>query len=444
MPTQIEGARFLAERQRAFLWDAPRVGKTGAAIMAADMIFAQTVLVVTTASGTGVWRQAFKDWQLLPRTVRVAYVDPPYPACALIVSWGRLRTGFEPSGLQPGTQWDVIILDEDQKAVDPGAQRSVLTYGQAYEEGARLVTKDALIQPTDRVWHLSGDPCPHDLGNAWMRLRASCPQRLLEHKRNGWPNVLKFTDFRARYCVVRSKMIAGESKTVVFGGQNEAELKARLEGLTLRRTQVDVGIQPPRYSLMPLQLRDHERYGLTANPDAGRLLEAIEAGETLDLDMHLGVQRRLTGMLKAPLIAKAVDDAFFEGVSKLVIAYWHKDVGDALQNELGKYGVVRLDGSTPPKARETREREFRSANKRVFLAQIEAAGEAIDLSPANELWFAETTFRPKDLSQMALRITNVKKPQNTFVRVCMIENSIDEALQRCVMRLWESIRKVVN
>jgi hypothetical protein len=338
----------------------------------------------------------------------------------------------------------LIVLDEDQKAVSPFAARSVAVYGQPYEAGARLIVKDALIQPEDRVWHLSGDPCPHDLGNAWMRMRASCPDRLLANPAKGWPDVLKFPDFRERYCVVRPKMIAGEMKDVVFGGKNEFELKERLAGMTLRRTQQDVGIRPPRYEFLPLIVSSKRRLEIEADGVRAALLAAIDANATEDLDLHLGVHRRLTGMIKAPLIVDAAKDVFDEGVEKLVIAYVHRDVGDLLENGLAGYGVVRLDGSTPPKAREKKEAEFRQKNRRVFLAQIEAAGEAIDLSPSDELWFVETTFRPKDMNQMALRITNVGKPHNCFVKVCMIENSIDEALQRCVMRLWESIRKVVN
>ena len=445
LPTQISGALFLAERTRAFLFDSARVGKSGAAIMAADMIFAQRILVVTTSSGCGVLRQAFLTWQTLPRRVRVAFVDPPGETDVLILSWGRLREGVDLSEMRG--PWDLIILDEDHKASNPSAARSVAVYGQPYEAGARLIVKDALVQPEDRVWHLTGSPAGHDLGNMWMRMRASCPERLLADPAKGWPDVLKFTDFRERYCVVRPKMIAGEMKDVVFGGKNEFELKERLAGMTLRRTQQDVGIQPPRYEFMPLIVSDKRRLELEADGVKAALLQAIDANTTEDLDLHIGVHRRMTGLIKAPLIVDAAIDAFDEGVEKLVIAYVHRDVGDMLENGLAKFGVVRLDGSTPPKAREKKEAEFRQtdrANKRVFLAQIEAAGESIDLSPANELWFAETTFTPKAMNQMAMRITNVGKARTCFVKVAMIENSIDEALQRCVARLWESIRKVVN
>jgi SWI/SNF-related matrix-associated actin-dependent regulator of chromatin subfamily A-like protein 1 len=160
--------------------------------------------------------------------------------------------------------------------------------------------------------------------------------------------------------------------------------------------------------------------------------------------MHLGTLRRVTGAIKAHEVVDAVKEEFDCGLEKIVLAYWHKEVGDILAAGLARFGVVRLDGSTSPKDREHAEARFRQKQNRVFLGQIVAAGEAIDLSSANELWFVETSLTPKDMGQMALRITNIGQKRNCFVRVCCIEGSIDEALQATLMRLWASIRKVVN
>jgi hypothetical protein len=80
----------------------------------------------------------------------------------------------------------------------------------------------------------------------------------------------------------------------------------------------------------------------------------------------------------------------------------------------------------------------------VFLAQIEAAGEAIDLSAASTLWFAETTFSPRAMRQMSLRITNLNQKRQAFVKVCTLANSIDEAVQGRLLMLWSVIRRVLN
>ena len=65
----------------------------------------------------------------------------------------------------------------------------------------------------------------------------------------------------------------------------------------------------------------------------------------------------------------------------------------------------------------------------MFDGQIQAAGEAIDLSAARELWFVETIFSPGLLGQAAQRIAGPNQKRSAFVRVCLIEGSIDEALR---------------
>ena len=70
-PHQIEGTNWLAARSFALLADDPRCGKTGCAIMAADTRGARTILVVTTASGRGVWKRGFADWSVMDRPLQI-------------------------------------------------------------------------------------------------------------------------------------------------------------------------------------------------------------------------------------------------------------------------------------------------------------------------------------------------------------------------------------
>ena len=128
-----------------------------------------------------------------------------------------------------------------------------------------------------------------------------------------------------------------------------------------------------------------------------------------------------------------------------MLAYWHKDVRDVLTQKLSKYGVTGIDGATSDRDRADATRDFaRAGGPRVFLAQIEAAGEAIDLSASAVLWVVEPTFSPRQMRQVSLRITNLNQPRQAFVRVCVLENSIDEALQTVLLRKWASIREVLK
>ena len=179
-------------------------------------------------------------------------------------------------------------------------------------------------------------------------------------------------------------------------------------------------------------------------PNEKKILDAAEKGNTYDLEMELGAIRHITGVIKARAVVEAVKEEFDCGLQKMVLAYWHRDVGDVLEQGLSQFGLIRLDGSTSPNDRETMERRFTAPSIRIFLTQIEAGCEAIDLSPADELWVVEYATSPRQMDQISKRITNVGKPRNCFIRACAIEGSIDEKLQETLTRLWNSINEVVK
>lgn len=305
-----------------------------------------------------------------------------------------------------------------------------------------MLTGGALVQPEDRVWHLSGLPAPHDLGQFWPRLRASFPERLGETY--GPTDVTAYDAFQRRYCVTKTKRLSNFTTIpVVFGGRNVEELRGRLAGTFIRHTQADVGIQEPRYELMPLVVSGARRRECDGDLDQRAVLAAAESGSTRDLEMELGSLRRVTGIVKAGAVVDAVKEEFANGIEKLVLAYWHKDVGDALEHGLRNLGVLRLDGSTSARERESLESRWRQKKYGIFLAQIRAAGEAIDLSAASEMWVVEPSLGPGDMDQISKRIVNVGQKRRALVRVVTLEGTIDEIMQEILLRLWAPIKEVL-
>jgi hypothetical protein len=101
---------------------------------------------------------------------------------------------------------------------------------------------------------------------------------------------------------------------------------------------------------------------------------------------------------------------------------------------------VRVDGSITGDNRTHAVTIFHAdASCRVFLAQIAAAGEAIDLSAASEMWFAESTFTPSQMAQMGARITNLRQRKQCLVRVAALADSIDTLIQDRLIDLSRSI-----
>jgi SWI/SNF-related matrix-associated actin-dependent regulator 1 of chromatin subfamily A len=448
LPTQLSGAKFLAERSAALLADSPRVGKTGAAILAADYIFARTILVVTTASGRSVWQRAFPQWSTYNRSLQVLTPKTPIrPDTEIaIVGWADIANPTLRAKLLTRT-WSVLILDESHYAKSLDAKRTQAALGEMIEDGTRVLVNTSLAHKADGVWCLSGTPAPNSLLDLYPMLRVLASDRL--RATGDFPDVTTFSAFKKRYCITKPVKIGhgymARYVDVVIGGRNEAELKARLDGFILLRTQEDVGIRPPVYETFPLIVSDANRRATETGVDSAAILKAAEADDTKSLEMHLGPLRRLTGEINARAVVEAVKEEFECGLDKIVLAYWHKDVRDILAEGLKDFGVVGIDGSSSPDARLRAELDFRDNPKaRVFLGQIEAAGEAVDLSPAAELIFVETVFQPKSMKQMSLRITNHGQRRQPRVRVAVLAGSINETLQEILLRKWAPIRKVLT
>lgn len=425
LPHQLVGANFLSARPRALLADAPRVGKTGAAITACDDVFARRVLTVTTASGRAVWEKAWRDWSLFDRPVSVIDSRKTAISDRTIVGWAGLP---QVAAALSKHDWDVILLDESHYAKAWGAQRTQAIYGFPESE-------ECLASQGRYVWPLSGTPIANAANDLHPMLFRLAPERLAADPARGWPDVTAYDDFLARYCVTRPKWLSRWTKIdVVVGSRNLDELHARLEGFWLRRTQADVGITEPIYETLPVLINDKDRRALEADmPELVELFDAVETGEKLD--WHLGVLRRRTGGIKAAGVAQLVRDEMAGGLDKIVLMAWHTEVLDTLERELASFGVVRVDGSTPPAKRAAAEEAFRSkAKPRVFLGNIIACGEAIDLSAAADLIFVESSFVPKDMAQAAQRIVNLEQKRQPRVRVAALAGSIDEAIATVLAR----------
>jgi len=442
---QITGALFLAGRKSALLADEPRVGKSGAAIMAADLNLEARILVVTTASGRAIWKKAFSDWSTFGRTICVLpgrLTDGPLVA---IVSWSGITEANTRAALL-ARQWDRVILDESHYAKSIETKRTQAAYGNFLNDGQTVDAATALVRKAgERVWPLTGTPMPNAPNDLYPMLRSLRPECLLADTGKGWPDVTKYQTFLHRYCVVRMKKISNFRKIpVVVGGRNLPELRARIGDFMLRRTQQDVGILEPIYDTLPLTVSPAMLREAEKDLDRSAILTAAQEGNTKELEMHLGPLRRITGAIKAKAVVKAVLEEFECGLDKIVLAYWHKEVGDILAEGLSRVGVVGFDGSVDLQNRQKAVEQFSTDPKtHVFLGQIAAAGEAIDLSAAANLLFVETAMQPAQMKQMSLRITNTQQTRQALVRVAALEGSIDEALQTLLMRKWAAIREVL-
>lgn len=440
-PYQVKGAKFLAERGRALLADKPRVGKTFPTIRAADMVGAENVLWETT--GSARLDHARKWWSfqdmLRPISVLLDGESELKPKGVVVASYDLASTKFAERLLD--RRWDLVVFDESHRLKTPDSKRTMFAYGEKCDGIGGVVER------ADRVWHLSGTPAPNHAGELWPMLRATAPD-LIPNTR-GTP--MTYSVFTNTYC----RFAETERGSRIVGSKKQAELKARIAPIILRRTMNDVRPEVPDVTveIAPVpgrlaEVKDIERdtitAGMKAKLDAAR--DDDERAAILRAADEAVMRRinRLTGMAKVDGCAQWIDDRLEDGEDKLVVFAQHRDVLDALHDAVGKkFGAVRLDGSTPPRARDEAQRRFREDPKcRLFEGQIQAAGEAIDLSSADEVLFAESSYVPKDNEQAMLRIVNTEKLSPTYAWFATLAGSIDERIQAVAARKTAEISQI--
>ena len=165
------------------------------------------------------------------------------------------------------------------------------------------------------------------------------------------------------------------------------------------------------------------------------------------LQMRVGRILQLTGQFKAHAVVAALQDEFeVGGLDRIVLGYWHISVGRILKEGLAKYGVTGIDGSTPFESRSRRSTRSRgqSGGPRIFCSNLMRPARRSIWRAASVMWFVESVFSPRVMHQAAQRIVNLKRSRQPVVEVAFIEDSIDEAVQNGLLRLWSAIRKVLS
>ena len=73
---------------------------------------------------------------------------------------------------------------------------------------------------------------------------------------------------------------------------------------------------------------------------------------------------------------------------------------------------------------------------------IDIASTAIDLTAANDVVFAETTWVPKDVLQASMRCMGVNQSKPVLARIMSLKGSIDEAISETIVRKHRTISKI--
>lgn len=442
-PYQTIGAEFLAARPRAACWDAPGLGKTPQAIVAADLVGAGTVLVVCPAIARINWAREFARFSYRRRPVEViegrdAVIERG--DCTVVVSYG-LATSLKILNQLCDRWWDVVILDEAQALKTETAQATRAIYG------SRTDGMNCVVEYAGHVWLLTGTPFPNNAAEAWTHLRALAPKRI--DFGNG---PVSYEQFRARFCTTRD----GLHGVQVTGNQDVPGFRKMIDGFFIRRKVEDVlpDLPPLRFETVTLPAIDavHGLAELESHEDIRLLTEVLEQSlaegdDTRDLEIDtvaVATLRRLTALAKACAVVSLLKDELDAGLRQVVVVAQHVEALKVISAGLAKYGVGLVHGSVNAQDRQRAIDGFQAGKIRVFAGQIQAMSTAITLTAAHDVVAAEASWCPADNLQVAKRCHRIGQKDSVLMRFIALAGSIDERVQAVLARKTRAVSQLID
>ena len=390
-PYQIVGRDFLAGRRHALLADEMRVGKTPQAILAAQKVGAQKVLVVCPAIAVAHWEREFVRWW-------------PQDTVALVRSYDRAKLQWDSLTSQ---RWDVTIVDEAHFAKNPEAQRTKLVYG-----------KNGLGWCSDRLWALSGTPAPKHAGELWPMLRAF---GVVE---------MTYAEFVGRYCTVNPLTLA------ITGTHTDMipELRALLDKVMLRRKRKDVAPDMPDIDFNFLEVTPTAKVDLKipAGLSDAQLDAWLESQQAVDKEDRVAV-----ALAKVGPLADEIEFAIHNNLLDRTVAFgWHIEPLKALVRSLMARDIRAelIIGATSQTEREGILQRLRDGTTQVVVANILAAGTAVDMSSASHAFMLELDWVSGNNVQAANRLISMEKTEKVTVDVVTWPGSADDRVQKVLLR----------
>lgn len=402
-PHQEESKQFLLSKKRCILADQPRVGKT--LPTAAAAIEHLPALIVCPAIAKSVWMAAVNK---LNPDVPVLTINSRAAAAGLTKQPGVTIVNYDLLQYLPAkASFETLVLDECHRVKNPKA--------------ARTKAAMKLMKSCKRVYALSGTIVPNRPSELWPILHG------LGIYRGGWH------DYVYRYCKAWTPPWGGID---VSGASNIPELKAMMKPHVLRRKKEDVfkDYKDPQVSLITFDLpvdrreRDFDVDALVRNPDVMLAFEGL--AEIM----------REAGEKKIKPSTEFIDDLLQSGEPVVVFVH-HKDVARGLMETLKSHKPVLVVGDTQRSDRDKAIADFQAGKTNLFIANIAACSEGVDLSRADTIVFAECTWSTSALEQASSRVENIQKSGiPPLIYILTIRASLDhEVLARILAK-----QKIIN
>lgn len=404
------------------------LGKTIIAIELINRLKLKKILIVCKASIKTNWQRKIdlcldEPWAYRTYQVNRRVDVIPWDTDITIINYELLTHSHIFYQLKK-MKFDLMICDEAHYLKNMDTKRT-----------QAILAKGGLVFNCDRSLMMTGTPVLNRPAELYPMLKVLAPAV-----------IAPYTDHDAyakRYCDGWYDAYGLNAK----GASNTEELNRKLrEHYMIRRTWKDVEIQLPK--------RRYEMVFIDTTPGVKENLKTLEQAERRDFkhqDLNsdaggLATLRRETAEAKIDACIDQIK-GYVESSGKLVIFAYHHSIIERLKNELKAYNPQVLSGETPQAQRQHSIDVFRREERcKVFIGQIQAAGEGIDglQSVCHNIVFVEWSWVPGEISQAIARLWRLGQERSVLVRFLIWAHSIEEHMMRVALDKVETIREIVK
>ena len=405
--------------------------------MASDVVGADRTLVLAPASAGVMWRRRFAEWSVYSHECRVMATrkDRPLEAGVTICSYD-LAAKKPLSDKLRKCEWDLVILDESHYVKSRGSARSRLVW-------------NGIFPNAKRVWALSGTPCPNNIAELYPMLQAFGAY------------TGKYWDFVAEFCTGYDSgyrfSITGNRRTAL------PKFRRMLKPYMLRRMKTDVlpDLPPLTFDTIEIppgvvdkeihfyswtigrhprsleQVVRDEQAQLLAQIDGGRWEPPQVDGKTDGSERPFATMRKYVGLQKVEgYVDHVIEDLRTGAIDKLVVFGVHQMVLESITLRLKEFGAAIIYGGTKAEIRQRRIDAFQNprSKARVIVANITAAGTAIDLFAAANVDIIEPSYSPAWNAQAIMRVHRSGQTRPVLARFFVLDDEVDQRVVEIIKR----------
>jgi SWI/SNF-related matrix-associated actin-dependent regulator 1 of chromatin subfamily A len=464
-PYQRGGIAYAMEHPNTLIGDEMGLGKT---IQALGLVNAspdiKSILCVVPASLRLNWDRESKKW--LTREFNIFVVEEtkdviPDTATMVIVNYEliRGRRRDDPNGAMApngkklriiqgspihaqlmARNWDILVVDECHRLKDPKSLQAIAVLGSPGNKKKGEVPVRGLKDQAGRNLFMTGTPFLNRPVEMHPILAALAPEEFGN-----------FFVFAKRYCQAHQDERGHWDFT---GSSNLGELQERLRStIMVRRLKKDVLTDlPPKRRQVILLPSDgaakavaaeakawamHEERLATLRSEADyahasgdtvaykAAVEALKAAGRTGFD-EIAKERKNVAIAKLPKVIEHIEDAFEQGIGKIVLFCHHHAVGNALVAHFGAAAVKLTGEVTSNKDRQEAVDRFQTdPSVKLFVGSIGAAGVGHTLTAASTVIFAELDWVPANVNQAEDRCHRIGQNDQVLIQHLVLNGSLD-------------------